>query len=284
MKSTGLGRGLSALLPHKIPAKAAAEEKGVFEVPIEAIVPNPRQPRENFGSGKLEELASSVRQHGILQPLIVAAAGAGRYELIAGERRFKAAQAAGLKTVPVVVRSVSDVEKLELALIENLQRENLNPVEEARAYQALTEEFDLTQEAIAGRVGKSRPYVANLLRVLTLPEEVRQALIDGRLNQGSARALLALDTPQEQLALFRKILEHNLTVREVEAASRARGRRPFRRRSLTDPKLLAAEETLRAALGTKVVIVSRRGKGHVRIEFYSEEELNEILNKLQNCK
>ena len=270
-----LGRGLSALLPGPgLP--------GIQEVPLDAIAANPLQPRKRFAVAELEALAASIREQGVLSPLILRR-GRDGYELVAGERRLRAARLAGLRAVPAVVRDVADAQALELALVENLQREDLNAVEEAEAYRRLIEDFGLSQEAVARRVGKDRSTISNALRLLRLPARVLDDLAAGTLSEGHARALLALGRAADQLRVRDLIVKGGLSVRGAEAlVRRHRGRQagaPARRRPkpATDHDLGALEDRLRDALGTKVR-VARRGKGGtVEIEFYSNEDLDRIL-------
>ncbi len=279
----GLGRGLNSLIPPKkiIQALSAETEMpaGVrlAEIPVVSIKPNPKQPRENFDYQDLEDLINSIKEHGILQPLVVSKIDGGNYELIAGERRFRAAKMLNMKTVPAILRTVRDQEKLELALIENIQRKDLNPVEEARAFKQLMDEFNLTQEEVSRRVGKSRPAVANTLRLLGLPEEIQKALRSGKLTESHARSLLGLDSEKEQLKHFSKILKNEMTSREAEGAvKRARGIKA----STPNPAVSAKEETLRSVLGTKVEIKKRGPGGQIVIHFYGDEELNSLVKKL----
>lgn len=279
-----LGRGLDALIP---PARADA---GVQAIEIERIVPNPRQPRQHFPSESLRELAESIRTHGVLQPLIVSQMRTGerevmpRYQLIAGERRWQAARLAGLATVPAVVREASPQELLELALIENIQRADLNPLEEATAYRQLMDDFGLTQEQTAARVGKSRVAVANAVRLLKLPDEARRALSEGLLSEGHARALLRLESLAEQHKLLKHIVEDGWSVRQAETyATGERGVRQAtgaaRRKvqGARDPHGRQLEEQFRRALGTKVTLVRHRsGGGRLIVEFFSDEELEGI--------
>jgi ParB family transcriptional regulator, chromosome partitioning protein len=278
MKRKALGKGLSALLPDPEPPSAPAE--GAQEVPVDRLEPNPFQPRSAMDAGRLEELAASLKESGMVQPILVRRVSGERYQIIAGERRWRAAQKAGLAAVPVVVRDVPDDRLLELALVENIQRQELTALEEAVAFQRLHDELRLTQEDIARRVGRDRSTIANTLRLLRLPREVREMLGAGTLDAGHGRALLALDKVEDQLALAREAARKALSVREVErrvALLRAPrpGRAPAR-----DPNTRAAEERLRAALGTRVAI-ARRGKGgQLKIAFASESELNRIYDLL----
>jgi ParB family chromosome partitioning protein len=276
MTRKALGKGLSALLPEAEPAPPA---EATAEVPLELLDLNPHQPRGSLTPEGLKSLADSIRSSGILQPILVRRR-AGRFQIIAGERRFRAAQQLGLATVPVTVREVPDDRLLELALIENIQREELTALEEAQAYQRLQEEFRLTQEEIARRVGRDRSTVTNTLRLLRLPRDVRELLAAGRLDAGHARALLAVDRGEDQIALARETARRGLSVREVERRV-AQLRRPTRSRSgRRDPNTRAAEERLRAALGTRVEI-RRTGKGGtLRIAFGSEAELQRLFDLL----
>jgi len=275
MKRKALGKGLSALLPD--PDAAPPAEAGL-EVPLESLEPNPFQPRGPIGAETLAELASSIRESGIVQPILVRRAGA-RLQIIAGERRWRAAQRLGLATVPVTVRDVPDDRLLELALVENIQRQELTPLEEAHAFQRLQQEFHLTQEEVARKVGRDRTTVANTLRLLRLGREIRDLIAAGRLDAGHGRALLGLERAEDQAALAREAVRRGLSVREVERRV-ALLRAPRRARGRKDPNTRAAEERLRAALGARVQI-SRRGKGgSLRIAFASEAELNRLFDAL----
>jgi len=270
-----LGRGLGALIPSVAPA----EEKTVETVvPLAAIQPNPHQPRQRFVDAAIDELAESIKQKGILQPLLVRRVGSG-YELIAGERRLRAAQRLGLKEVPINIREADDGEMLELALIENIQRENLNPLEEARAYRQLMQEFRLTQEEIATRVAKDRSTIANTLRLLQLPDEIKAEIEHGTLSAGHARTLLGLDEHKAKLALAREIVSRRLTVRQAEQLAKRHAR------PLADIEQRAAEQRLTEALGTKVRVLPRRnGSGKIEIEYYSLDGLNGLLDRLTDLR
>jgi ParB family chromosome partitioning protein len=279
-----LGKGLSALIPDA----PEPVRSGSLEVDIDLLSPNEQQPRLMMDDARLEELARSVKSNGILQPILVRRDGA-RYRIIAGERRWRAAQRAGLQRVPVVVREVSqgDRQLLELALIENLQRENLNPVDEALAYQRLAEDFSLTQEQIAAAVGKDRSSVANFMRLLKLPEEIRGDLAAGSLSTGHARALLPLPDAAAQRQAAREVISKALSVREAEAlVKRLLAQKPANRASTRSPEASndvhtrAAEDRLRFALGTKVRIVRRGKGGRLEVEFSSEAELNRIFEHI----
>ena len=276
----GLGRGLGALLPPMDLPAASKEERGqVQELPIDAIVPNPNQPRKDFETNALTELSTSLKQSGLLQPVVVRRAGQG-YELIVGERRWRAAKLAGMERIPAVIREASDAESLELALVENLLRENLNPLEEAEAYQRLLADFSWTQEELAERVGKDRSSIANCLRLLRLPEPIQADLRGGRLTMGHARALLSLDSVAAQLKLREEILAHSWSVRATEeGVNRTRSqlsRRPPRR----SPELTAVEETLREKLATRVRLVGNERHGRIEIVYTSREDLDRLLDAI----
>jgi ParB family chromosome partitioning protein len=276
-KRKALGRGLSALIPEPEPGPPASTGA---EVPTAALEPNPFQPRAAMDPARLAELTASVRETGIVQPILVRRRG-DRFQIIAGERRFRAAQAAGLATVPVTVRDVADEHMLEIALVENIQREELNAIEEAQAFQRLQDEFSLTQEEIARRVGRDRTTIANTLRLLRLPRELREMVAGSRLDAGHGRALLALDRAEDQLALGREAARKGLSVREVErrvALLRAPRSVPARHRK--DANTRAAEERLRAALGARVEIARRGRGGQIRVLFAGEAELNRLYELL----
>lgn len=283
-KITGLGKGLSSLIPPKIIKEIVSADSGVLstdekisQVPTEKIKPNPHQPRADFDHESLEELINSIKEYGILQPLILTVEGSG-YQLIAGERRLRAAQFLEMKTIPAIIRDVKEQQKLELALVENLQRKDLNPIEEAVAYQRLIDEFNLTQEEVAKQVGKNRSVVANTLRLLTLPTEIQKSLIRGKINYSTARVIVGLP-PTERLSFFEKVLKQDLTVRAVEGQARKVAvKRHFRK--IKDPNISALEEKLQAALGTKVIVKKTGDSGQIVIEFYSGEELEEIVGKI----
>lgn len=289
-----LGKGLGSLIPAQIPPPAEfkagkptelpphspdeGEAMAMLQVAPDQIDPNPDQPRSFFDPDKLAELQSSIAKHGILEPLLVTQKPDGRFELIAGERRLRAAKNLGLKRVPVVVRHADDLERLELSLIENLQRQDLNPIEEAEGYRELIEAFGLTQEEAAKRVGKSRETISNLLRILELPAEMQKALGQGRLSVGHARLLLTLDNPKTREEVFRAILEKGLTVKEAEELAAPRARK--KRTAFQDPTVSADELRLREKFNTKVQIEKRAGRGRIAIHFYSDEDYNEIFGKL----
>jgi len=276
-KRQALGRGLSALIPEPEPRSPAPSGP---EVPTSALEPNPFQPRASMDPARLAELTASVRETGIIQPILVRRRG-DRFQIIAGERRFRAAQAAGLATVPVTVREVADEHMLEIALVENIQREELNAIEEAQAFQRLQDEFSLTQEEIARRVGRDRTTVANTLRLLRLPRELREMVATSRLDAGHGRALLALERADDQVALGREAARRGLSVREVERrVALLRAPRPAPARSRRDANTRAAEERLRAALGARVEIARRGRGGQIRVLFAGEAELNRLFELL----
>jgi ParB family chromosome partitioning protein len=279
MRRTGLGRGLDALIPGSSSPRGTVEQ-----VDVDLIAPNPRQPRTVFDGESLDELAESIKEHGVIQPLIVSrpeTPGSAPYQLIAGERRLLAARRAGLEKVPVIVKEAGPQALLEIALVENLQRQDLGPLEEASAFKRLSEEFSLTQDAIATRVGRSRSAVANSLRLLTLSDEMQASLARGEITPGHARALLGIDDPEERRRAWQRIVEGNLTVRDAEALAK-RGTQTFRARSplRRSAELAALEERLRGALGTRVNLSRGRKGGRIVIHFFSDEELESIMDRL----
>jgi ParB family chromosome partitioning protein len=283
VQTKGLGKGLSALIGNAAPATAESPgESHGLRVPIEQILPSPYQPRRSFDENKIEELAASIRNQGIIQPLVVRRRGAG-YELIAGERRWRAAMKAGLREIPAVVREASDHEALQLALVENLQREDLNPIEEANGYRRLQEEFHWSQEEMADKVGKSRPAIANALRLLTLPNEVQQEVTGGNLPAGQARALLGLPTEALMISTCRDVIAKGLSTRETEKLVRGfvAGRRR-RRTAIIDPDMRAVIEEMQRSLGTRVRLLPkvRSNKGKIEIEYYSLPDLERIVQKI----
>jgi len=276
---SGLGRGLDALIPG---GGTVSNEGGVAQVAVDAIQRNPRQPRQSFKEDELEELAMSIREHGVIQPLIVAPAVNGTFTLIAGERRLQAARRAGLRNVPVVLRNATDQQLLELALIENVQRADLNPIEEAEAFHHLIKEFGLSQESVAARVGKSRVAVTNTLRLLEAASVVKQALVDGKITEGHARALLALHSAKAQEAALRSIVNLDLSVRQAEQLARKLGgQKPIlKKRAGRNPNVSDIERRLRASLGTKVALKHGKKGGALTIYYYSDEELDALLEKI----
>ena len=279
-KRKALGKGLSALIPGANRLEEGEEQ--YFQCPIEALEPNPSQPRQDFSPSELEELVNSVREKGIITPLLVSRTQTG-YQLIAGERRWRAAQKAGLERIPVVVREATPTESLELALIENIHRKDLNAIEEALAYRKLLEETGVTQDLLAKRLGKDRSSVTNLLRLLKLPATIQKDLIDGRLHMGHARILAGLDTSEEQNVLRDEIVKKGLSVRQSEAlAKRWKSVTPSKKRKGADVDyyLRSLTDKLKRSLGTKVDINRKGGKGRISIYFYSDEELDRILDLL----
>lgn len=260
---------------------ALSNVNGLAEISVEKIIANPHQPRLHFDEAKLDELAQSIKEHGVLQPLVVSRVGEN-YELIAGERRFQAAKRVGLQTVPVVVRTVTEQEKLELAIIENIQRHNLNPIEEAKAFLRLLDEFNMQQDAVAKKMGKSRSAVANTLRLLHLPIEIQRAVAEGKISEGHAKALLAIENPEKQRAVFDLIIKEELTVRETELKVRSISVKPHVRSVVSlNPEVLKRAEHLIQILGTKVKIMPIGKGGKIMIEYYSLEDLDGLLKRLE---
>jgi len=281
-KRKTLGKGLNALFPDiDLLMEEGKKEDGVFNCDIDAIRPNPYQPRKSFDATKIEELAESIRSTGIIQPLIVRKSSPG-YELIAGERRWKAAFKAGLKKVPVIIKDVSDDEVLKLSLIENLQREDLNPIEEADAYLRLIEEFNLSQESLAKIVGKDRSTITNTLRLLKLPEEIKKDVASGKISSGHARAILSLDTNNKRYKLYQEIIKRDLSVRKTEElVKKMRGEKPSASRQEEDPLINSIREKLQRILGTQVRIVRKGEKGKIEISFFSNKDFERILEIIQ---
>ncbi|MDE2312198.1 MAG: ParB/RepB/Spo0J family partition protein [Patescibacteria group bacterium] len=252
----------------------------IEEIEVALIAPNPFQPRKTFEPQALKELADSIKEHGVIQPLVVTKTPIG-YELVVGERRFRACQLAGIKFVPAIIKKeMVDQTKLEVALIENIQRKELNPIEEAQAYERLMKTFNLTQDQVAKKVGKSRPAVANTVRLLNLPAEIQRGVVEGKIMEGHARAILGLNDPEKMLLMYKMVLEHNLNVRQVEAKVRELTAKRQMDAAAPDPKLMALETELRGKLGTQVKI-QRQGKGgKITIDFFSDEELDEIVRRM----
>lgn len=278
-KRKALGKGLSALIPEANGDEVQGE--GFFQCPIESIEPNPYQPRQDFENSGMEGLVLSVKEKGIITPVLVSKTDGG-YRLIAGERRWRAAQRAGLTRIPVVIRETTPMESLELALIENIHRKDLNPIEEAIAYKRWLDDSDTTQEELAKKVGKERSTITNMLRLLKLPAVIQKDLIDGRISMGHARVLAGLKTAEEQMGLRDLIIEKDLSVRSIEELIKKRGtlERSRRKKGEQDAYLRSLTEELKRRLGTKVEI-SKRGKGgRINIYFYSDEELDRLLELL----
>jgi ParB family chromosome partitioning protein len=280
-KRVALGKGLGALIPEF----GKDESKTLFYCGIEEIVPNRSQPRKHFDESKLQELAESIKEKGVLEPLIVRRLDGG-YQLIVGERRWRAAQKAGLKEVPVLVKEIEGREALEVSLIENLQREDLNPIEEAEAFKRLTEEFEISQGELATRIGKDRTTIANALRLLKLPTEVRNQLLQNRITSGHARAILSLETKEKQKELCALIIQRGLSVREAEALAKRWSEKPKRavtpakERSDLESQLNSLQDSLRRHLGTKVHITQKGKRGRIEIEYYSSEDLERIVETI----
>jgi len=280
-KKMGLGKGLGALLPEI----DQGEVKTLFSCGIEEIIPNRSQPRNSFDESRLQELAESIKEKGILEPLIVRKVEQG-YELIVGERRWRAAQKAGLTEVPVLVKEIQSREALELSLIENLQREDLNPIEEAEAFKRLTEEFNTSQEELATRIGKDRSTITNALRLLKLPFEVRSQLLQNRITAGHARAILSLETKEKQKELCSLIIKKGLSVREAETIAKRWSEKPKkavtkdRRKGQLESQLNSLQDSLRKHLGTKVQITAKGKRGKIEIEYYSYEDLERIVETI----
>lgn len=278
-KKSALGKGLGALMLENTTEDMVATNT----LPISEITPNKDQPRKTFDEAALDELAESIKQHGVLQPLLVRPLPNGGYQLVAGERRWRASRRAGLREVPVVVKELTDTETMEIAIIENLQREDLNPIEEAEGLQALIDKCGFTQEEVASSVGKSRPAIANSLRLLRLPEKARELTRDGKISAGHARALISLDNDALIIEAAENVIKNKLTVRDVERLAKTRDKgnsvsqkRYKRRDSFYDE----VELTLSEVLGRKVKVYNGKGKGTLEIEFYSQEDLKNIANKL----
>lgn len=289
MAKRGLGRGIDALLQGLDEGRSEVSSAATRFLPLNKLKPNPNQPRKNFSEEALRELADSIRARGVLQPILVEEVSDGNYLVIAGERRFRAAGIAGLSEVPVIVRSFSDEEKLEIALIENIQREDLNPVEEALAYRALMDASHSSQDEIAGRLGKNRSTIANSVRLLKLPDEVQKALVLGELTAGHARTLLSLERESDLLPLFGRIVKEGLSVREAETAARRLNEGPIEAKpgqksrpaqGKKSVELREIEEQLLTRLGTKVVINGSDRKGKIEISYFSTEDLERLVELL----
>ncbi|MEI6831227.1 MAG: ParB/RepB/Spo0J family partition protein [Candidatus Omnitrophota bacterium] len=282
MERKALGKGLSALIPEKVLESKERKEEIVY-VQSGEIKPNPFQPREDFDQQSIEELAQSIKEKGVIQPLLVRRKG-DNYELIAGERRLRAANSLGLKEIPIIVRDVSDQDSLELALIENIQREDLNPIEEAHAYQHLMDKFQVTQEKISEVLGKARSTITNTLRLLKLPHEIQQEMKKGRISFAHGRTLLEIDDANQQRRLAQDIISKGLSVRELEnliKTSRPKGLRRKIGQGQSEPLVAILEEQMQHALATKVRIIKRKKRGHINIEFYSQEDLERIAKVIK---
>lgn len=278
-KQSGLGKGLGALMLEN----ATDDMVATNTLPLNEIIPNKDQPRKTFDEGSIQELAQSIEQHGVLQPLLVRPLAEGGYQLVAGERRWRACRIAGVKEVPVVVKELTDTETMEIAIIENLQREDLNPIEEAEGLQALIDKCGFTQEEVATSVGKSRPAIANSLRLLRLPEEVRDMTKNGDISAGHARALLSFDNDAMIYEVAQNIVSNKLTVRDVERLAKINetAKTPVRRAKRRDSFYDEVELSLSEVLGRKVKVYNGRGKGTLEIEFYSAEDLKDLANRFE---
>lgn len=290
-RKSGLGKGLDALIPGAgasgLPGGSGTEQAdstGVLEAPLERIIPNPRQPRLQMDDTELNGLAESIREHGILQPLVVSPPGpGGKYILIAGERRLRAARLAGLETVPVILRQAGEQQRLELALIENVQRADLSPMETAQAYHTLIDEFGLTHEEVAARVGKSREAVTNTHRLVKLPDKVKDGLMQGFITEGHARALLGLESnPRAMLEVYETVVRSKLSVRQTEALVKALSTTPTRRSAAggVPVEVQEMEDQLRRYLGTRIKLRYGKDGGSLTIYYFSDEELNEMIAKI----
>jgi len=276
-KRKALGKGLSALFPETV---ITEDDRGFFYCPIESISPNPHQPRQNFSDSEMTELANSIKEKGVIQPILVSRAKDG-FQLIAGERRWRAAQKAGLDKIPAWIRDVSPAEALELALIENIQREDLNPIEEAFAYQEMIQKFNLRQEALSKRIGKDRSTIANLLRLLKLPAIIQQDLIDGQLTTGHARVLVSIESQLVQKEIRDLTIKKSLSVRQIEAlVKKILAKKPKSSKNEKDYYIESLAKDLQKSLGTKVAIKRNGEKGRIIIEFYSDEDLGRLIDQL----
>ena len=283
----GAGGSIPAPVEEKIVAAVsvptsvgAAKDGQVLEIPLADISANPFQPRLKFDEAKLTELADSIKEHGILQPIAVTRKG-DKYEIIAGERRFQAAKLAGLQKVPAIVKVADDQKKLELAIVENIQRHDLSPIEEAKSFRQLSDEFGLTQEEVAKKLGKSRSSVANKIRLLDLPVEIQRSLAEGKITEGHAKLLLAIPNSEKQRAFYELIIKNNLTVRQTEEKTKEITVRTHQRQAKIDPGVKQIEDNLAAVLGTKVKLSKAGSGGKIVIEYYSREELENILGKIK---
>lgn len=277
-KKSPLGKGLGALIPD---LDIGASQNGVEEIDINDIEPNAEQPRKKFDEEKLQQLADSIKEHGIVQPVIVKREGQ-TYRLIAGERRWRAARQAGLKTIPAIEKEFTEREIMEISLIENLQREDLNPIEEAEAYARLVKEFKMTQDDIAERIGKSRPAVANILRLLNLDDRVKEYVMDGVLSEGHARCLITVSNKEIQYEIAKKVIDGNLNVRQTEKLVKSMAGKKKRIIRTVQPLFIAdAQERLKNALGTKVTVSHGRKKGKIEIEYYTLDDLERIMDILK---
>jgi len=281
MERKALGKGLSALIPE-VESKGAEIKEGIINLKLSQIKPNPFQPREDFDAESLEELVQSIKEKGVIQPILVRRKG-DQFELIAGERRLRAATALNIQEIPAIVKDVEDIDSLELALIENIQRQELNAIEEARAFRYLIEKFSLTQERISEVLGKSRVTVTNTLRLLKLPQEIQEDIRKNRLSFAHGRALIEIEDPNQQRRLAHEVIAKGLSVRELENLVKIQRPKSFKQKirpGNREPLVAAIEEQLQQALATKVRIAKRNKRGHINIEFYSQEELERISGRI----
>lgn len=293
MAKKGLGKGLGSLFDDNniiddIVAQETPDNKGVTTISISSVEPNKKQPRKKFDKEKIEALAVSIKENGLIQPIIVTPSKNGMYKIVAGERRWRASKKAGLKEIPVVVREYSDEQIAQIALIENLQREDLNPIEEALGYKTLLDEFNLTQELVSKRIGKSRSAIANSMRLLSLEDQIQKLLISGEISSGHARAILSVDDNELRLALSKRIIEDNLNVRQAESlAKQLQKKTPSKKpvkKSAYDIELESIQNTLSSSLGTKVKISHTDKKGKIEIEYYGNDDLERILKLINGGK
>ncbi len=287
MAKKGLGKGLGSLFDEHniiddIVTQEASNDNGVIQIKLSLIEPNKNQPRKEFDEEKISLLANSIKENGLIQPIIITPSKNGMYKIVAGERRWRASKKAGLKEIPAVVRQYSDEQVAQIALIENLQREDLNPIEEALGYKTLLEEFNLTQELVSQRIGKSRSAIANSMRLLSLEEQIQKLLISGDISSGHARAILSIEDNELRLALSKRIIEDNLNVRQSEALAKQLQKKPPskkpEKKTAYDIEIESIQNTLSSNLGTKVKILHTEKKGKIEIEYYGNEDLERILN------
>lgn len=278
LNKRGLGKGLGALIPES----EEPDKNSIIEIKITDIEANEMQPRKSFDDETLADLSESIKEHGVVQPIIVRKLG-NNYQIIAGERRWRAARIAGKRTIPAIVKECSNLEVMELALIENLQREDLNSIEEAQAYKSLIEEYNMTQEEISKKIGKSRPAIANSLRLLQLPQKIKNMIEEGKVTQGHARALLAIGSEKKQLEMAEKIINQQLNVRQIEKLVKETKHKKKKEIPLNNfqIEINQLEERLKAVLGTKVTIQHKNNKGKIEIEYYSNEDFDRILELLE---
>jgi len=285
-----LGKGLGALIiptttrrsrkKGQIQSNTVKDDQQVWQLSISSVASNPNQPRKHFKKEELEQLSDSIKEHGVLQPILVSEKADGHYEIISGERRWRASQLAELTEIPAIVKKLERQQELEVSLIENIQREDLNPIEEAFAYRRLIDEFKLTQQEVAKKVGKARPTIANIVRLLELPEAVKNALVEGKISTGQAKSLLSLCSEKERLEMLSSILGEKMTVRDLERTATKRNIGKKNSKVRKDPNIVYLEDQLRSSLGTKVDITKKGEKGRITIEYYSDDEFNNIIDKL----